>query len=239
MKIRSIPSVFLLIPLFAVLAAADGIYVTEDLKHVRGKHTTIILNESQILDVEQRREIVLTEAQLEPLRAIYKKTPNKLIVVSSRWDSCTCGMGIYAIWCRVGELDVPHSSLEGAKSMDEYYENNPVAEPEDGDPILTDEIDSSGFRENERYIFAGRSLILDSKSDMHFEGERVTESELRSLIDKISKVEGKGKRVRRYISFDVPPPIGPEIDEKVLGLIKSTRTYCEQKNVNFYAMGFR
>ena len=208
-------------------AFADGIYVTKDLKHVVEDHTVIRLDKKQIKDVERLREVVLTEEQIKPLKAIYGNVPHKLSVLSSRWDSCTCDLGVYAIWCRVGEIDIPHSSLEGQKMLDEYYEKNPPSKTEA----------TKTTNESSKYAFIGKSLILDSQGNMYLDGKEIAEGELLSMVDDISKQQVPGKEATRYIYLDIPPPINEAIDEKIFNLTERIEAHCVKSNVEFWALG--
>jgi hypothetical protein len=196
---------------------AEGISVTSDLKHARGNHTVFVLNETQIKDVERNRQVVLTDEQLKPLRGICAKIPRKLKVLSSRYDGCTCLIKNYGIWCRVGELDVPHKDLspEGENEQPvEYWEDD--------------------------YISISRTIILDSQGDMYLDAKKLSEDQLRAEIDEVSSTEVEsGKEVSRTIWFDTPPPINEDVDNKIRNLIDQTKAYCKGKDVSFYAIGFR
>ena len=218
----------MIIVLGTLPAFADGIYVTKDLKHVDGDHTVIRLDKKQINDVERLRDVVLTEEQIKPLKAIYENVPHKLPVLSSRWDSCTCGFGVYAIWCRVGEIDIPHSSLEIQKMLDEHYEKNPPSKTK---------ATKSTVKESSKYVAIGKSLILDSQGNMYLDGKEIIEDELLSMVDDISKQDVPGKEVTRYIYLDIPPPINKAIDEKIFNLTERIEAHCVQRNVHFRALG--
>ncbi len=208
-------------------ALADGISVTEDLKHARGEHTVIVLDSAQIRDVERLREVVLSDEQLRLLRAVYEKTPRKLVVLSSRWNDCTCGIGVFGIWCRVGELDVPHSRLRAQEYWDKYLEEN----------RQESERNDSRFDEDDNWASVGKAIILDSQGDMYLDGKWISEGELRRLIDEISSSEVHAKRVSRYIYFDLPPPISEAVDKRIRELLQRTNTYCKTKQVELSAVG--
>lgn len=227
--------VALVIVLEMIVAApvfADEIRVSEDLKHATGDHTVIVLNEEQIKDVERTRQVVLTDEQLKPLKAIYEKTPNKLEVLSSRWELCTCGVEFYGIWCRVGELDVTHSYLKSMKESDEYRKKNPPQEIEKVDSDLDggDE-QASDYWEEEGYLDVGRHIILDSRGDMYLDGKRISEEQLRAEIDEVRAIEAPDKEVSYFISFDTPPPISEDIDKRIHNLIDRVNAYCKEKDV--------
>jgi len=212
-------------------ALADGIYVTEDLKHARFEHMVIHLNEEQIKDVERLRQVVLTEEQMKPLKAIYEKSPNRLTILSSRWADCTCDVGAYAIWCRVGEIDVPHSSLRTQEAMDRYFAEYPLDVNSDYDE------NSAGEPGEEEYAFVGEHIIVDSKGDMYLGGIRISEEDLKKVIDEIGLTEVRAREVCRYIDFDLPPPINEEVDKSIYDFLQRTKAYCKEKNVEFSAIG--
>jgi hypothetical protein len=216
----------------APYAFADGIYVTEDLKHARFEHTVIILNEEQIKDVERLRQVVLTDEQMKPLRAIYGKTPNKLTILSSRWAMCTCDVGAYGIWCRVGELDIPHSSLRAQEEMDEYFAEYSIEET-GGNDSSADE----GEPADDGYAFVGEHIIMDSKGEMYLNGIRISEEELRKIIDEVSSSAVRARDICRYIDFDLPPPISEEVDKNIYEIVQRTNAYCKERNVEFSAIG--
>jgi len=207
---------------------SDGIYVTEDRKHALGEHTTLKLTKSQIRDVEQRRTVILNESQLKQLRKLYGNMPKKLEVLSSRWDDCTCGMGIYAIWCRPGEIDIPHSRIEANREADAYTKEHPNEVP-DAD---WDADDSSGQSKTER-------VIIDSKAAMFIGGKLISEKLMYERIDRLVATQAQTSSVSPAIFLDVPPPIDEKADQKIKTLIDRLEQYCRSKGVDFYAMGMR
>lgn len=209
-------------------AFGDGIAVSEDRKHVTGQHTTIRLEGKQIDQVERLREVELTGKQIQSLQSIYPRAniPHKLEVLSSRYDSCTCGMGVYAIWCRPGEIDVPHSSLEAQKFLEAYEKEHPSSKAED-------DWDAAGRKEE--YIV--KQLILDSRGRMYLDGKDVQETELLAMIDEMHQRRAKSSRVWCSITLDVPPPIDKETDERIFQLSDRIEAYCHERRVDFWALG--
>jgi hypothetical protein len=230
MNIRYKPVLLVLLS-FALLCMpsrsySDGIYVTKDLKHVFGPHITMNLSKQQTQDVEQKRTVELSDDQLMLLREIYDKIPKKLPVLSSRWDSCTCDLGVYAIWCRPGEIDIPHSSIQAQKELDEYIESNPA------ENAKADNDSDAGDSQH-----VGESIILDSKADMFIAGRLVTEREVYRVIDKLSTKQVKASRVYRSLFLDLPPPIDNIVDQRIEELVDRLEQYSKKKGVEFWALG--
>lgn len=217
---------------FAVLLAigclpyayADGIPVSPDRKSLTQDHYTVVLAPSQVVEVERLRTVTLTDSQLRPLVAVYEKFPRTLEVISSRWDSCTCGMGAYAIWCRPGEVAVPWYALEFQEAQDDYDAANPVEENLDA------------ANEDGR-VYVQFDINIDSEGLMYLEGEAVTEEKLEKLID---DAVGNGKSTPRtecFVNLDIPPPIDDETDARIRELSKRIGDFCKERQVNFWALG--
>jgi hypothetical protein len=88
---------------------ADGLPVSADKHHITVEHTVIKLTGTQRLEVERLRRLTLTQGQYAKLRTLSAFIPRTLRVLSSRHEDCTCGEGAIAVWCRSGEVDVPHN----------------------------------------------------------------------------------------------------------------------------------
>lgn len=222
----------LLVLLFLMLLCSpspsypDGIYVTKDLKHALGAHTTLSLSKKQARDVEQNRTVTLSDNQVMRLRDIYDKIPRRLTVLSSRWDSCTCGFGLYAIWCRPGEIDIPHSRIEAQKESEDYLKSHPgdrASEEENSDDSDT------------RYI--SEKVVLDAKAEMFIAGKFVTEKRMYKLIERLATKQVKASHVYRSLSLDIPPPINDKVDQKIKELVDRLEQFCKKKGVDFWAMG--
>ena len=205
---------------------ADGIRVTKDLKHVDGPHTVIKLTKEQILAVERKRTVLLTAKQLKPLQSLYNKLPRKWAILTSRWDDCTCGIELFAVWCRTGELDVLHDRVMAEK----FIQKANLDTDKDSHPSNS----ASNSEEMSGPKFISENIIIDSKGDMFLNGSRISEQKLRKTIDKMADV----KDVERYISFDPPPPISDEIDARILQTLTQFAEYAANKNVNLSAIGF-
>ncbi len=99
----------LLIILFAsTLLMADGLGFNKTRTHLAGSYTTLQLTGTQKLEVERTRIVTLTDSQLQTLRQIGESCPGQLEVLTSRYDSCSCGMEAIAVWFAPGRLEVPH-----------------------------------------------------------------------------------------------------------------------------------
>jgi hypothetical protein len=218
-KIINLIGLSFLLLVIPSICFSDGIQVTKDLKNVPGEHTTIKLSQKQMEDVEQRRTVELTTEQLNYLRKIYEKIPKKLTVLSSRWDSCTCGMGIYAIWCRPGEIDIPYSAVEQQKRMDEPSYKKDAEED---------------YETNTR---TGETIILDSQGQMFIEGKIITEKKMYAHIDGLSQKQTREKTIHQSVYLDIPPPINSEVDKAIKELVERLEKYSQNKGMNFWALG--
>lgn len=206
-------------------AYADGISVSKDLKQVQEEHITIKLSDKQKNEVERTRFVYLTDKQLIPLKNIYNKAPKKISVLSSRYDSCTCGMGIYAIWCRAGEIDIPISSIKSQKWIDQNKDKNSDA--------LDEEDDTS---EGNSYF---EIIIFDSNGRMFHKGNIINESEACKLIDWLSVLKSKDSNNVSSLVLDTPPPISLEIDKKIFNISSRLEKYSKSKGIDFSAQGLK
>jgi hypothetical protein len=209
--------VFLFFPVFA-----DGIYVTADLKHVQGPHTVLKLNEKQRNEVERLRTLTLTKKQRDELRKIYQNIPQKMEVLSSRYKDCTCMMGIYAVWCRVGEVDVPHSAMILQKDLEEYSKKKGIAQSDE-------DLNGDGA-----VGFVSEFINIDSRGKLFLKGKMLDQSALEKLLLNMKK---KPAAEKPQLDFDVPPPIDKATDERIQRLIDQTGKLCAREGINFYAMG--
>lgn len=207
------------------LSYPDGIYVTKDLKHVLGTHTILSLSKRQVRDVEQKRKVTLSDNQLMRLGEMYDKIPRMLTVLSSRWDSCTCGLGLYAIWCRPGEIDIPHSGIQAQKESDEYMKSHPERAHEEQNSNDSDT------------QFVSEKVVLDSKAEMFIAGKLITEKSMHKLIDRLATKQVKASHVYRSLFLDIPPPINDKVDQKIKELVDRLEQFCKNKGVDFWAMG--
>ncbi|WP_257307550.1 hypothetical protein [Geothrix campi] len=90
---------------------ADGLTFNEGRTHLAKDFSTIQLSGTQRRQVERTRTLTLTNTQLDELRHIGAACPKILQILTSRYDSCTCGMAAIAVWFKPGELEVPHSYI--------------------------------------------------------------------------------------------------------------------------------
>lgn len=200
------------------MAIADGIYVTKDKRHVAGKHQVVKLTKDQIIDVETRRNLVLTKEQHRMLTRIGSKFPRKLRILSSRWDDCTCGMPAYGIWCRVGEVDIPTNLIQ------RYVRGKTSDEVGDYDPSEHSN---------------GLDLIMDSKGTMSLNGKMVTQKEIEALANKQKHSSGPTEKMQVYISVDTPPPVNKTVDQEILNSLKALASFAERNSMSFHASGYR
>lgn len=218
---------FIAFPLLVITATAangDGIPVAPDCKSVTVESVTIRLNKDQIAQVEQRRKVTLTKDQLAPLSAIYDKAPQTIEVVSSRYDSCTCGMEIYGIWCRPGEIEIPKHSLEYKKESDEYETQNRTHEEGSAD-------------EPHSVNYKSERLMLDAEGNLYRDGEAIEEREVLALVDAMYERRKQNARLKCWISLDTPPPIDDATDSKIRDLAKRIESYCDTRGIGFWASG--
>ncbi len=206
--------------LFALpaIGLADGISVTPDLKHVQGEHVTFKLTKTQINDVERLRKATLTKEQHAKLKKINPKVPSEVTVLSSRWDSCTCGVCFYAVWCRKGEIDIPLYEIQYADKS-ECTEDDNIDNSEQGSTNI------------------GKAIILDSSGTMFVKGKMITEKDLYKAIDKIAVMQVPRKKVWKFVYMDTPPPINDRIDKKIEDLATRVNSYCIEKKISFSALG--
>jgi hypothetical protein len=218
---------FIAYPLLVITATAangDGIPVAPDRKSVTVETFTIPLSEGQMAQVEQRREVTLTKDQLAPLRVIYEKIPTTIEVVSSRYDSCTCDMVIYGIWCRPGEIEIPKHSLECRKESDEYEAKNPT--PEEG-------IDDKSHSVN----YESEGLMLDAVGTLYRDGKVIKESEVLALVDAMYERRKQNNLLNAWLTLDAPPPINDATDSKIRELAIRIASHCDARGIGFWAAG--
>jgi hypothetical protein len=219
---------YLVLSLFFILsppAHGDGIPVSADLRNVTMDCFAIHLNEAQVKQVERHRKITLTREQFAPLLAIYDRVPQTINVVSSRWDSCTCGFGVYAIWCRPGEVSIPRYSVLSQKDEDEYIAENPTQTEES----------ETGANEEE---FESKELILDSAGKMYLDGREIQEREVLALADAMHERKSEVGRLKCYLYLDPPPPIDEATDAKIRELSDHIEAYCKERRISYWATGF-
>lgn len=217
---------FLTLSLFLSTAASvhgDGIPVARDFKSVTVESFTIQLNADQVKQVERLRKVTLTDAQSVPLLAIYDKCPRTIEVVSSRYGSCTCDFGLYAIWCRPGEIKIPHDSVASQKDQDEYDVESPTEE---------EKVDPDSTR------YEGESLIQDSEGNTYIDGKEIKEADILALIDAMYERQKQNDHLECYLNLDVPPPMNAATDTRVRELVKRLEAHCEKRSVNFWAEAF-
>ena len=202
-------------------AVADGISVTQDRKHLTVPHTVLKLNEKQRNDVERLRTITLTRKQRAELEKLCPDIPKKFEVLSSRYDDCTCMMADYAIWCRIGEVDVPHGALASRAQMKEMQAQ--MAEFNED----SDEDKSQGMAD-----FVYETVIIDSNGKMFLNGKPLDQSGIENLL-----LDMKKKGLRSTLCFDVPPPIDEASEQRIRQLVEQTGKLAEREGVDFFAIG--
>ncbi len=214
-----------LIPLFflaAMPAPGEAIPVAPDRKSVTVDSFTITLNEAQVKQVDQRRKLTLTEEQMSPLWAICDTTPQTIDVVSSQYDSCTCGMGVYAIWCRPGQVEIPWSSLEAELNQEAADAEQPAAEAKpEPDP---------GAQESTR-------VIVDAAGKLYLDGKERQESDVLALIDTLHERQKENDWISWWITLDIPPPIDEATDTRIRDLAARIEAHCKARDVGFWGLG--
>jgi hypothetical protein len=218
--LQSLPLIPLL--LVAMPALGDGIPVAPDRKSVTVESYTVSLNADQRKEVEQRRKLTLTAAQMTPLWALYDRAPQTIDVVSSQYDSCDCGMGIYAIWCRPGQVEIPWSSVEAELNKDATFSKP----PEDDTKPETD----ANAHESTR-------VILDSAGNIYLDGKERQESDVLALIDTLHERQKENDWVSWWITLDVPPPIDEATDTRIRELAARIEARCKEREVGFWGLG--
>lgn len=217
------------LPAFALVASAllahgDAIPVTPDRKNVTVECFTITLDSAQVKEVEQRRKLTLTEEQMAPLWNLYDQAPKTIDVVSSQYDSCDCGMGIYGIWCRPGEVKIPLESV-----AEEIKKASP--EVENADSPST-EAASPGAPSHD-----STRIILDSAGRIYRDGVERQEADILALIDTLSDRQKKDDWLSFWITLDVPPPIDDATDTRIRELAARIEARCKAQSVGFWALG--
>ncbi|MBL7648608.1 MAG: hypothetical protein JNK74_20725 [Candidatus Hydrogenedentes bacterium] len=211
-----------LVPLLFLVtmpAHAEAIPVAPDRKSVTVDSYTVPLNDDQRKDVEQRRKLTLTDEQMAPLRAICDTTPNTIDVVSSQYDSCTCGMGVYAIWCRPGEVEIPWTSVEAEL---EKKAEPPTADAEPGP--------ETGTPESTR-------VIVDAAGKLYLDGKECQEADVMALIDTLHERQKENDWVSWWITLDIPPPIDEATDTRIHERAARIEAHCKARNVGFWGLG--
>lgn len=217
------------LPIVAFLLVAgpvhsEAIPVTPDRKDVTVDSFTIPLNEAQVKQVEQLRTLTLTGEQMAPLWAMYDKTPQTIDVVSSQYDSCTCGMGVYGIWCRPGEIKIPWGSVEAEIVKDTRGAENPDLEED------TEQEPNSNNHESTR-------VILDSAGKTYLDGKERREADVLALIDALCDRQKQNDWLSFWITLDVPPPIDDATDARIRELAKRIEARCKERNIGFWGLG--
>lgn len=205
-------------------APGEGIPVAPDRKSVTVDSYTVSLNDDQRKEVERSRKLTLTEAQMAQLWALHDRAPQTIDVVSSQYDSCDCGMGMYGIWCRPGEIEIPWSSVNAEREKDSGSTENPdPAEqlPEKPDP---------GNHESTR-------VILDSAGKIYLDGKERQEADILALIDTLSDRQKQNDWLTFWITLDVPPPINDVTDTRIRELAGRVEAKCKERSVGFWALG--
>ena len=108
----------LLLLFLSSLLNADGLSFNKTRTHLFGKYSTLLLTNSQKFEVERTRTVTLTDSQFNALRKIGESCPRQLEVLTSRYDSCTCGMQAFAVWLAPGRLEVPHRFIPTPEFLD-------------------------------------------------------------------------------------------------------------------------
>lgn len=217
------------LPAFALIASAllahgDAIPVTPDRKNVTVECLTFTLDQDQVKEVEQRRKLTLTDDQMAPLWNLYDQAPRTIDVVSSQYDSCTCGMGIYGIWCRPGEVKIPLESV--AEEMKK-------ATPEDNSAEAREsEIPGPGAPGHD-----STRVILDAAGRSYLDGVEQKEADILTLIDTLSERQKKDDWLSLWITLDVPPPQDEATDTRIRELAARIEAHCKTRGVGFWALG--
>ena len=213
--------------IFVILSAtattpSDEIPVAPDRKSVTVDSYTVPLNDDQRKEVEQRRRLTLTDEQMAPLLALYDAVPRTIDVYSSRYDSCDCGLGIYAIWCRPGQVEIPWSSVlaELDRKANDAVQPDADATPEP-DP---------GAHETTR-------VIIDAAGKLYLDGKERQEADVMALIDTLHERQKEDDWVSWWITLDVPPPIDDNTDSRIRELAARIEAHCKERSVGFWALG--
>lgn len=206
----------------AMPARGEAIPVAPDRKSVTVDSFTITLNEAQVKQVEQRRKLTLTEDQMPPLRAICDTTPQTIDVVSSQYDSCTCGMDVYAIWCRPGQVEIPWSSVEAELNQEAADKEQPAADAKP-DPALDPQ-------ESTR-------VIVDAAGKLYLDGKERQEADVLALIDTLHERQKENDWISWWITLDIPPPIDEATDTRIRELAARIEAHCKEREVGFWGLG--
>lgn len=208
--------------LLAMPARGEAIPVAPDRKSVTVDSYTVPLNDDQRKDVEQRRKLTLTDEQMAPLLALSDAVPRTIDVYSSRYDSCDCGLGIYAIWCHPGQVEIPWSSVlaELDKKANDTVQPDADATPEP-DP---------GAHESTR-------VIIDAAGKLYLDGKERQEADVLALIDSLHERQKENDWVSWWITLDIPPPIDEATDTRIRELAARIEAHCKARNVGFWGLG--
>lgn len=199
----------------------DGIPVTEDRRHLVGDHTVFALKQEQRLEVERRRQVTLTDEQVGVLRGICPRPPRRLEVISSRYDDCTCDLGPVGIWCRPGEIDIPHFLMRFASADD----NAPVDKP---GRATTREADEPAATPTE-------TLILDSTGAVFRNGQAVTDDALEQVLKDL--LQRPAPDEERWLLIRVPPPVDAATDLRIKEWFDGMELRCAKQKITALRCG--
>ena len=215
--------VALAIGLFSMLAVrADGIPVAQDRKRLSVESVTLTLTTDQMRQVERHREVTLTEEQRAPLRVRFGKLPATLPAVSSRYNSCTCEMPLYAVWCRPGEVDLPVHCLADFKEL--------AAQPDES--LEEEETDATSD------TFECLSIILDQAGLYYRDGKATSIEEIASEVEAMYQRRKKNEKLHCSVFLDTPPPINEFSDGAVREAVDVVNALFEKRYVALWAPGF-
>lgn len=210
------------IGLFSTLpVGADGIPVSQDRKSLSVEQITIRLTPAQVRQVERRRELSLTAEQRGPLHARFGKLPATLPAVSSRYDSCTCDMPLYAVWCRLGEVEIPIDCLADFKEL--TAQANAPEEEEQNSPSDN---------------FECLNLILDSAGQYYREGKAMDITDIEAEIEAMYQRQKLNEQLSCSVFLDTPPPMDEATDDRIHEVVDAVAALCRTRFITMWAPGY-
>jgi hypothetical protein len=213
-----------LLAMAPVRAAADGIYVTDDLKHPRDEHYTFKLNAKQIADVEQRRRVTLSREQIRKFNRRYVGKGETFLVLSTRYDSCTCFVPRYALWGTRGEVDIHRAQIDSLDGQETEKE------------VLVPESDDSASDQEHPQV----DLVMDSKGRLFAQNPfaPVSEQDVKATMERYLKAQETGSREVGGFLIDTPPPINEQTDAEIWGLLSRLRDFGRDNCVTAIIQGY-
>lgn len=193
--------VFLLLPIFATSALADGPPVKDD-GTITAEHIVIKLTARQLIEVGTRRFLTLTEQQREQLGPKAPPIEHRYIVLTPLWRDCTCGMPVFAIWNRLDSVAIPVRGLERSLKFDEYVEAETNAQ--------------------DRYAsWQNNSIVVDARGNPHHKGVLLSKTGIKKTVRMLGK--------SGHVVVNRPPHGGKKLEARIKSVLEEIRVLAGPK----------